>query len=325
MTGASASGYSAKGARPCPDGHWMKLLILGGGGFIGTHVVDALLDQGHSLRVFSRRGEMHRDPLPGIDYRIADLADTAALVSALDGCDAVLHLITATHPASAERDPRADVEGNLLGSLQVLQAMQTVGVTRLLYLSSGGVVYGVPDTLPIPERHALRPIASYGIVKAAIERYIAVATQKGVRAAVIRPANIYGPRQTHTANPGFITTALLRLAQDEPLPIFGDGLVVRDYLHVRDLAELCLLTLAADETLTLNAGSGHGLTLLEVAGAIERVTGRTLRLQFIAARPIDVPVSVLDCSLAKSRLGWTPRVALEEGLAETWDWVRSQG
>jgi UDP-glucose 4-epimerase len=287
-------------------------------------VVDALLAAGHSVRVFGRRAEVFRPPLAGVDYRLAELGDASGLASALAGCDAVLHLISTTHPASAERDPIADVQGNLISTLHLLQAMQAAGIRRLLYLSSGGAIYGPPQHLPIAESHPLRPIGSYGIVKAAIESYIALAARWGLVATVLRPSNAFGPRQTGSSNAGFVGTALLHLAQGVPVQVFGDGSIVRDYLFVRDLAELCVLAVQSGEGVTINAGTGGGLSLLAVIDAIRRVTGLTPQLQFLPGRPIDVPVSILDVRQAQQSLGWQARTIFEDALAETWDWIRLQ-
>ena len=276
------------------------------------------------MRVLSRSPDRARPPIAGVDYRLAGLDDRAALTDALQGCDAVLHVLSTSHPASAEREPVADVEGNLIGTLRLLQAMRDTGVQRLVYVSSGGAIYGPPEVVPIPESHPLRPIGSYGIVKAAIESYIATAARQGLVATVLRPANAFGPRQTESSNPGFITTALMRLAQGTPMDLYGDGSVVRDFLAVSDLAALCLHGLEHCAGLTLNAGSGDGRSLAEVLASIERVTGKPFRLNRLPARAIDVPVSVLDTSLARDRLGWQPRLVFEDALAETWDWVRRQ-
>jgi len=300
------------------------VLVLGGCGFIGSHVVDHALAAGHAVRVLSRSPDRARPPIAGVDYRLAGLDDRAALTDALQGCDAVLHVLSTSHPASAEREPVADVEGNLIGTLRLLQAMRDTGVRRLVYVSSGGAIYGPPEVVPIPESHPLRPIGSYGIVKAAIESYIATAARQGLVATVLRPANAFGPRQTGSSNPGFITTALMRLAQGTPMDLYGDGSVVRDFLAVSDLAALCLHGLEHGAGLTLNAGSGDGRSLAEVLASIERVTGKPFRLNRLPARAIDVPVSVLDTSLARDRLGWQPRQGFEDALAETWDWVRRQ-
>ena len=131
----------------------MKVLVVGGSGFIGSHVVDRLLIHGHSVRVFDRQPERFRGPLPKVDYCYADFADRMALVEALTGMDAVYHLLSTTVPGTADLDPKTDVQDNLIGTINLLDSMQRLGLSRILFLSSGGTVYGVPDTIPIPETH----------------------------------------------------------------------------------------------------------------------------------------------------------------------------
>ena len=150
----------------------MRVLAIGGNGFIGSHVVDRLLAHGHSVRVFDRQPERFRAPLAGVDYRFGDFADKMALVEALTGVDAVFHLLSTTLPGTADLDPKTDIHDNLLGAIALFELMHGLGLRRILFLSSGGTVYGIPETIPIPETHALRPINSYGIVKASIEHYL---------------------------------------------------------------------------------------------------------------------------------------------------------
>ena len=181
----------------------MKILIIGGSGFIGSHVVDKLLTSGHSVRVFDRQPERYRAALAGVDYCFGDFADRMALVEALSGVDAVYHLLSTTVPGTADLDPKTDVQDNLVGTINLLDSMQRLGLSRILFLSSGGTVYGVPDAIPIPETHALRPINSYGIVKASIEHYLEVYRRtRGFSPIIIRASNPFGPRQAHSGVAG---------------------------------------------------------------------------------------------------------------------------
>ena len=150
----------------------MKALVIGGCGFIGSHVVDQLLARNIDVRVFGRRPEAFRAPLPQVDYVTGDLADTSRIFEALSGVDAVIHLASTTVPATSNLDPVADITGNLIATVHLLEVMRSAGVRKIIYLSSGGTVYGVPETFPIAESHPLRPISSYGIVKVAIENYL---------------------------------------------------------------------------------------------------------------------------------------------------------
>lgn len=302
----------------------MKILVLGGCGFIGSHVVDALLARGHDVAVFDRGPEKFREPLPGVSYFHGDFADDMLLAEALSGVQAVIHLISTTFPGTANLNPKADVADNLIRTLALLEMMASLGISRLIYMSSGGTVYGVPERDPIPEDHPLRPINSYGIVKVAIESYLSMyARNAGLQTAAVRAANPFGPRQGHVGVQGVISTFLNKVLQDKPIEIWGDGSVVRDYLHVRDLADLCADLCASEVTGPINGGSGAGRSLNEVVAAISAVTGRQIAPVFRPGRALDVPRSVLDISRARDLLGWTPRIAFEDAVSETWDWLRA--
>lgn len=302
----------------------MRVLVLGGSGFIGGHVVSALVRDGHQVRSFSRTTEGLHPKLSEVEYRTGTIDDIQALAEALYGVEAVFHLISSTVPATAERDPVADVEGNLIGTLGLLTEMERQGVGRLIYLSSGGAVYGPPLQVPIPETHPLTPLGSYGIVKVAIEGFLSRQSGRGMVPVILRAANAYGPQQPGTGVQGFIGALLHRLAKGEPIELLGDGSVVRDFLHARDLADLCVRALLASEPVTVNAGSGRGTSLAEVIALAERISGRKVDLIRKPARATDTPVSVLDITRARRIFGWTPQITLEEGIAETWDWVQHQ-
>ena len=298
----------------------MKALVLGGTGFIGSHLVDLLLARGHQVRVLSRSPERHRPPLAGVDYRLARLGDTPAVAEALCGVEVVFHLAGATVPATAARDPVFDVEANLVGTLRLLGLLAGSGVKRLVYLSSGGTVYGVPETLPVPEDHCLMPICSYGIVKAAIEGYVRIFQRShDVDCIVVRPSNPYGPRQGHFGVQGVIGTFLGRIRDGEPLEVWGDGSQVRDFLYVSDLAEFCLRAAEKGGGGVYNCGSGQGSSINDVIAVTEKVTGREVPVIRRPARGFDVPEVVLDISAARRDFGFQPRVGLEEGIRMTWE------
>lgn len=302
----------------------MKAAVLGGCGFIGSHVVDALRASGHSVTVFDRSNERYRSQLSGVDYVLGDFTDKMALAEALTGKDTVFHLISTTFPGTANLDPKADVTGNLLGTLNLLETMSSMGIRRIVYLSSGGTVYGPAPGHPIPETHPLNPINSYGIVKVAIEHYLDMYMRtKGLQPIAIRAANPYGPRQGHTGVQGVIATFMRRVHDGQPIEIWGDGTVIRDYLHVSDLAELCITAAESSVCGAVNAGSGYGHSLLEVIDVLAEVSGHTIVKNFRPGRNIDVPYSVLDIERAQTVLGWQPKTPLVEGIHETWKWMLS--
>ncbi|WP_137111771.1 NAD-dependent epimerase/dehydratase family protein [Rhodobacter sp. SY28-1] len=299
----------------------MRCVVLGGCGFIGSHVVDRLVGAGHSVRVVSRRPEALRGPVKGVEYRFLDYGNRASFAATIAGADVVFHMISATTPASGDQNPMLDIEGNLAATVGLLDLMEQAGIRRLVYVSSGGVVYGTPQELPIPETHPLRPINSYGIVKVAIESYIDLSARtKGLMPVILRPANVYGTRLGREGHE-FLVSRLLRSALlGQPVSIWGDGSIVRDYLHVNDLARLAVLAAESGITGTFNAGSGTGVSVRALIDLVSEVSGRSLVVDYGSPRACDVPVSILDCTRARDVFGWMPEVALREGLAQTWAW-----
>ncbi|MCS0497830.1 NAD-dependent epimerase/dehydratase family protein [Ancylobacter sp. MQZ15Z-1] len=303
----------------------MKVLVIGGCGFIGSHVVDRLLAHGHAVKVFDRQMERFRPPLEGVEYVTGSFGDRMALIEALAGVEAVMHLVSTTFPGTADLSPTTDVQDNLIGTLSLLDAMGGLGISRILFLSSGGTVYGLPDIVPIPETHPLRPINSYGIVKASIEHYLEMYRRtRGMSPVVIRASNPYGPRQGHAGVQGVISTFLSRLNAGQSIEIWGDGSVVRDYLHVTDLAELCARAVASERVGPYNAGSGQGTSIRQIIEILAAVTGQPIQPIYKPGRVIDVSHSVLDVSRARTDFGWQCGMPLLEGIQATYEWVRQQ-
>jgi UDP-glucose 4-epimerase len=302
----------------------VKVLVIGGNGFIGSHIVDRLLAYGHSVRVFDRQPERFRAPLPGVEYFLADFANQMALVEALASTDAVYHLVSTTLPGTADLDPKTDIQDNLIGTINLLESMQRVGSKRILFLSSGGTVYGIPEVIPIPETHPLRPINSYGIVKSSIEHYLDLYRRtRGLSPVIIRAANPIGPRQTHSGVQGVISTFMRRILSGEHIEIWGDGTIVRDYLDVSDLAEICVRAGISGNEGAYNAGSEHGLSINEVVKALRKITCSNFKTVYKPGRPIDVPRSVLDCSRAKRDFGWKCEIQFDSALQTTWQWLKN--
>ncbi|MEW4461273.1 NAD-dependent epimerase/dehydratase family protein [Roseibium algicola] len=301
----------------------MKVLVIGGCGFIGSHVVDKCLQQGLSVRVMDTRPELYRPPLPGVDYVFHSLSDHHRLADTLSGVDAVVHLASTTVPSTSNLDPAADISGNLVPTVRLLEAMRASGTRKLVFFSSGGTVYGIPTKDPVPEDHPLNPISSYGIVKLAIEQYLRMEQQlHGLEFVALRPANIYGPRQAQVGLLGVIGTYLRKVAEDAPIEIWGDGSVVRDFVHVEDIADLCHRALTSGASGSFNAGSGEGTSISQIVDIIGQTTGRTLEPVYKPGRNFDVPRVVLDIARAQATFGWQPAVPLRRGIGETWEWVK---
>ena len=302
----------------------MRILAIGGNGFIGYHLVQALSGAGHDVTIVGRSASPLRPVPEGARYYAGSMGDRAFLDAHLPGQDTVLHLASATVPSTGDRDPAADVEQNLGGTLTLLDAMVQHKVVRLLFLSSGGTIYGIPEEIPVQETHRLAPISSYGIVKAAIEMYLDLYSRRhGLRPVSIRASNPYGPMQGNLGVQGIIGTLLARVQEGQPIEIWGDGSVVRDFIYVSDLARLCVLALESDKTGAYHGSSGIGTSVTHVVQVVRSVTRSVVPVVNKKAAPHDVPVSILDMTKARHDFGWAPQTDLHEGITATWRWMQS--
>lgn len=299
----------------------MNILVLGGSGFIGSHIVDSLLADGHFVRVFSRH---EFDQLPaGCECVIGSFLDVAKLSEAMTGIDVVIHAISSTVPATSAVNPVFDIQTNLIGTVELLRLMQSAGINRLIYLSSGGTVYGNPRISPVTEDMPLNPISSYGAVKVSIENFIHVFSQNtDLSPIILRPSNPFGERQGHKGVQGLISTVLNNMLSNKETVIYGNGETVRDYIYVKDFASLVCNAVRSDKTGIYNVGSGQGLSVLQVLSAIESVTGSSIRRQYKQKRAFDVNEIVLDITKATSDFNWRPSISLEEGIRRQYEWLR---
>jgi UDP-glucose 4-epimerase len=305
----------------------MKIAIFGGGGFIGSAIADRLLLDGHDLRVFERpRVPPYREFAvhERVEWMTGDFMSTHDVGEVVDGVDVVLHLISTTLPKSSNDDPIFDVQSNLVATIQLLNIMVAKGAKKIVFISSGGTVYGNPSYLPIDEKHPTEPLVSYGITKLAIEKYLLMyQAMHGIKANILRVANPFGDRQRIETAQGAVAAFLSRALQDLPIEIWGDGSVARDYLYVGDVAEAFALAVAYDGPKSVfNISSGKATSLNELIILIERITGLPVARIFKPGRAFDVPLSVLDNTLAGDELMWRPRVDLEEGIRRTVDYMR---
>lgn len=304
----------------------MNYVVFGGGGFIGSTIVDQLLAGGHCVRVFERpRIEPFRMFLPSekVEWTTGDLASVHDVEEALDGMDAVFHLVSTTLPKSSNDDPIYDVQSNMVSTLQMLNAMVSKGIKKIVFISSGGTVYGVPQYLPVDEKHPTEPVVSYGITKLAIEKYLKLyGDLYGIKHVILRVANPYGERQRLETAQGAVAAFLHKALSDKPIEVWGDGKVTRDYVYVGDVADAFVKAVAYEGNQTVfNISSGEGLCLNELIDKVGAVVGRQVERIYKPARPFDVPVSILCNDLARRELDWVPKVSMSEGLARTAHWA----
>jgi UDP-glucose 4-epimerase len=304
----------------------MKCLLLGGGGFLGSHLCDALLARDYSVRIFERpnlqRYRKFTDD-ENVEWVDGDFTNEEDVASAVSGCDTIYHLVSTTLPQSSNDNPVYDVETNVVSTLRLLEVARQTKVRKIIFISSGGTVYGVPLKLPISEGHPTNPLCSYGIHKLAIEKYLFLYKKlHGLDYCVLRLANPYGERQRPTAVQGAVSVFLYKALLNEEVVIWGDGSVVRDYIYVGDAVDAMVKAIDYDGDMrTFNIGSGNGHSLNEILAEIERFLERPVKFRYTPGRSIDVPANVLNIERAWNLLHWRPNLTFREGLERTLEWL----
>lgn len=297
------------------------VVLLGGGGFIGTALARELARRGYRVRVVSRRAppELPR----GVRWHRGAIDSRRAVQRALKGAACVFHLACESVPGTGNA-PAIEARDNLLPSLRLLQWLPQLGDARLVFVSSGGTIYGDRRGARAGENHPTAPLSYYAAGKAALESFLGAFARLHRRDVILlRPANVYGPGQKPAAGFGVVPALLRAAARRRPFVSFGSGDAVRDYLYIDDLVALCLRLLRAparEGIRIYNAGSGRGCSLNQLIATTERVTGRRIERLRQPARRGDVQRIVLDSRRAQRELRWRPAVALPEGLARTWRW-----
>ncbi len=305
--------------------HAMRHVILGGSGFIGRHVALALLRRGERV-VLAGRTPPAESP-PGVDARQwsfvqLDLA-SAPWSELLRAGDVVHHYAWSTIPGTANDNPLADLDVNLRGTLRLLDALRRLDGVRLVFASSGGTVYGPARHLPIPETHPLEPVTAYGVSKTAAEKYLGFyRAAHGLDCRIARIANPFGVGQDPHRRQGAASIFMQRALAGQPIEIWGDGEVVRDYIHITDVVSgLLALSEARLERgrgdAVFNLGTGQGASLRQLVVLLEQRLGRRLQVRSLPGRGFDVPANVLDITRASAVLGWRPKLDLRVGLERT--------
>ena len=295
--------------------------VFGGAGFLGKNVVSYLRSQGLRVRAVSRQFD---DPglfdRLGAERVVADMEDYEALSRAMNGLSDVIQLVSNASPGHGNTRLIRDIETSLIPQVRFLELCQGNGIARVVFASSGGTIYGKPQTLPIAETHPTLPLSSYGLIKLVTEQYLTLFSQSyAMSHVVLRISNPYGPYQRFKNGQGLIANVISHCLDGTPVPVYGDGLAERDYVYVDDVSRAFYTALKRADAAgqTFNIGSGVGRSVVEVLDAIERILGRPIPRSHIPARSTDVDRSMLDISAARDRLGWEPEVGFEEGLRRT--------
>lgn len=304
----------------------LRVLVLGAGGFIGSALCRALIQQGAIVQGFGRSVTFAGSIGEGVVWTPGHLSDSLALAKAVQGQQIVFHLISGSLPESSNRDPAADLSANAVATLSLLDLCKNEGVRKVIFASSGGVIYGIPESVPIAETAATDPISAYGISKLAIEKYLRLYHHLyGLDYHVFRVANPYGHFQSPFRKQGVVAVLMHRMLHGLPPIVFGDDRITRDYIHVDDVADALIAGVAYEgRHRVMNVGSGVGQSLDTIIVSLEAAIGlpRQTRV-YEHGRAADVPVNVLDTSLIRRETGWRPRVEWMEGLRHTCAWMRS--
>ena len=312
-----------------------RALVSGGAGFIGSHVADLLLQEGYEVEILDNLSSGRKENVPqGAIFHQLDIASDEAARVVLEGrFDVLFHLAAQIDVRKSVTDPVADARINILGTLNLLEAVRASGfATRVIFSSTGGAIYG--DFVPIPsvEDMPKDPESPYGIAKLSAELYLAYYGRvHNVDTVALRYANVYGPRQDPHGEAGVVAIFCGRILQGRALTIYGDGQQTRDYVYVGDVAEA--LWHAATRPLPpvglldargFNVGTGVGTSVVDMANILLEEAGTRVPLEFAPRRPGEAQESFVDIGKAERLLGWKPRVTLREGLARSFRWAANR-
>jgi UDP-glucose 4-epimerase len=301
----------------------MKIAILGASSFIGRALATRFVEDGHQVSAFVRTVDLRYGDTLGLQVEF-DFQNRLSWSSGFLEFDAIIHLVSTSNPGSSKHNARVDTESNLLGTLDLLQVLETSKNKRLIFASSGGAVYGPPRSVPVNEGHATDPVSPYGVSKLAIEKYLHIARLEfGLDYTIFRLANPYGPGQENTKGQGLISTVIENALRGQSVTVWGNGSIIRDYVYIDDVVEAFVQSLSYEGgERIMNLGSGKGVSVLEIVSEVEDLVGQKITIDFKPGRAIDPLINVLDISLAKRELLWDPKTTLREGISTAIEWKK---
>lgn len=306
----------------------LSVLVTGGAGFIGSHVGEALLAAGHRVHVLDNLSTGARENIPkGVQFTHGDLRDhdLQSLIRT-QHIDAISHHAAQIDVRQSVADPAFDAEVNVVGSLRLIDAAVKQGVSRIVFASSGGAIYGEPANGPQNEDQPVRPLSPYGCAKLSVEQYLHFFTVvHGLSSVSLRYANVYGPRQSSAGEAGVVAIFIARLLKNEPLIINGSGKQTRDFVLVDDVVRANIAAIEESLTGSFNVGTGVETSINALADLLNVISGRHVAVKHHEAKKGEQMRSVLDGSRLRVAAGLTEPVALQEGLKRTFDWFLARG
>lgn len=302
-----------------------NILLLGGGGFIGTALARCLSEKNFNVHILSRHLPL-RQIAPNMIFHKGDLDNREILERVLPECKTVIHLASSTTPGSSSRQPALEADKNIAPTLRFLDILQGYKNIHIIFVSSGGTLYGNPASSPVNETYPINPLSYHGAGKAALEIFFRTfSTLPGQSTTIVRPSNVYGPGQSLRSGFGVIRTMLEHVRRGTVMEIWGDGMSVRDFLYVDDMlsALIRLIDFPHDNDI-YNVGSGIGYSLNQLKEIIESICDKKLAAVYRPSRKTDVKTIILDSSRLMEKTKWHPTVSLEQGIELTWKWLKRQ-
>jgi UDP-glucose 4-epimerase len=306
----------------------VRVLVTGGAGFIGSHVAEGFLADGHEVAVLDNLSTGFRRNVPAAaQFYHGDIREAEFLRRVFEEFrpEVVDHHAAQMDVRKSLVDPVFDAETNILGSLKLILESVRTGVKRIIYISTGGAVYGEPKRLPVDEQHPVNPECAYGITKHTVEHYLELyRILNGLNYVVLRYPNVFGPRQNPHGEAGVNAIFIGLMLEGKTPTIFGNGEQLRDYVYVSDVVEANRRALVKGDGEILNIGSGIGTSVNEIYRRLRDILGFPHPAQYAAARTGEIQKVYLDARKAAKLLGWTPKVSFDDGLRRTVEWFRSE-
>lgn len=305
----------------------MKILVTGGAGFIGSHVVDRLIQEGNEVVVMDnlstgKRKQVHKK---AVFYKMDIQSKRVDKVLRNERPRILIHLAAQMNVRHSTEDPQFDAQVNILGTINLLEHAVRHGIRKVTFASSGGAIYGEQEVFPAPEDHRTEPLSPYGISKLAGEKYLAYyANATGLRYVALRFANVYGPRQDSEGEAGVVAIFTKKMLHNEQPIINGTGKQTRDFIYVDDVVEAILVTLGEDIQGIFNVGTGQETALNDGYRILKDLTKSTCKDLFGAAKKGEQYRSVLDVRKIRETFGWDPQVSFPDGLKKTVEYFKGE-
>lgn len=304
----------------------MRVVIVGGAGFIGKNLSIQLVNQGYEVVIIDRPGNaFEKKALElGIKYIDGDYITGNGLKEGIQEDDCVIHLVSTSVPNSSNQDIYIDAQDNILPAIRLLDICKQKKVRKVIFASSGGTVYGIPQFLPIDEFHVTNPTSAYGIHKLTVEKYLLLYKELfELNVCILRIANPYGPGQIPFRGQGVVATFLASVLLNKEIQVWGDGNSVRDYIYIDDLGKAFIKAIEySGNEVVFNIGSGIGISVKEILEIIDCNINAAVNVKYIPAKIVDVKSNILKCEKASKILNWRVNTDIREGvqkMIESWD------